>query len=153
MKSSHLPSLYTLLQTECDFTVESQCWHFQCAQISSSPPRLLSSSRPSLRTWKVSGGLPISRSLGASANQPFWVLRGRLLLPLSMSSQVVQIALGEDQRCRGVFPPQPGHAFQHLAMVDVAMEQWQRMQTRHARQWTRDTLTLKTQDIYKPNKI
>ena len=115
-----LPSHYTLLQTNCDITASSQCWRFQCDRISSSPPRLRLSSRPWQRTSQILRGLPILWSMGASVNQPFWVLRGRQFLPLAVSSQVVQVAVGEDQRCRGVFPPHPGHEFQHLAMVDVA---------------------------------
>jgi hypothetical protein len=30
-------------------------------------------------------------------NRPFWVLRGRQLLRIFVSSQVVQVAVGEDQ--------------------------------------------------------
>ena len=120
MQYEHRPSLYTLRQTNCDFTVRSHQWQFQCEQISSSPPQLLLSSRPWQRSSQVSTGLPILWSLGASVNQLFKVLRGRQLLLLFVSSQVVQVAVGEDQRCRAVFPPHPGHAFQHLAMQDVA---------------------------------
>ena len=36
------------------------------------------------------------------------------------SSRVVHVAMEEHQRCREVFPPSPGHAFEHLVMQDVA---------------------------------
>lgn len=52
---------------------------------------------------------------------PLWVLTSLPLSLFSSSFWVVRVAKVKDQRCRGL-SPHPEHAFQHLAMQDVANE-------------------------------